>query len=76
MTRRQKRSVSLLGVFLAGGFFIWMGLDGWTIDAMPAHYLGYFAIALGIAGLFGVNIWYGGPLDPRKDPGPGSLVPR
>ncbi len=67
MTPRQKRAVALLCIFIAGGFFIWMGFDGWTIDALPAHYLGYLVIALGIAGLLGVNIWYGGPLDPRDD---------
>jgi len=67
VTRRQKRAVALICIFLSSAFFIWMGFKGWTIGAVPAHYLGYLVIALGIAGLLGVNIWYGGPLDPRDD---------
>lgn len=68
MTRQQKRTIALIFLFLFSGYLIWLGLDGWTIRTMPAHYLGYLLIAFGIAGLLGVNIWYGGPLDPRKDP--------
>jgi len=67
MTRRQKRAWILVCVFGAGAFFIWMGFDGWTINALPAHYLGYIVMAVGIAALLGVNIWRGGPLDPRDD---------
>ncbi len=67
MTLRQKRMVALVVVFTAGGFFVWMGLDGWTIDALPAHYLGYIVLGIGAAGLLGANIWYGGPLDLRHD---------
>jgi hypothetical protein len=33
----------------------------------PGQYLGYLIVAIGTAGLLGVNIWYGGPLDPRGD---------
>jgi hypothetical protein len=70
VTRRQKRSAALIGVFTAGCFFIWIGFDGWTIESLPAHYLGYVVMAIGIAGLFGVNIWHGGPLDLRDDQKP------
>jgi hypothetical protein len=66
MTQRQKRAVALVGVFAASGFFIWLG-DDWTISSVPAHYVGYIVMAVGIAGLLGINIWYGGPLDPRND---------
>lgn len=65
--RRQKRAVALIGIFLASGFFIWLGAGGWTIHTVPAHYVGYLVSAIGIAGLLGINIWYGGPLDPRGD---------
>jgi hypothetical protein len=30
---------------------------------VPTQYFGYL-----LAGLFGVNIWNGGPLDPHNDP--------
>lgn len=65
--RRQKRAVALVCIFLASGFFIWLGVEGWTIQTVPAHYVGYLVSAIGIAGLLGINIWYGGPLDPRGD---------
>ena len=67
MTQRQKRAVALIGIFVAGGFFIWLG-DDWTISSVPAHYVGYIVMAVGIAGVLGLNIWFGGPLDPRNDP--------
>ena len=38
------------------------------VIAMSAHYLGGLILAVGLAGLGGVNIWHGGPLDPRNDP--------
>jgi hypothetical protein len=72
MTRRQKRGVALAGVFAASGFFVWSGYAGMTVDSLPAHYLGYVVAAVGVAGTFGVNIWRGGPLDPRNDPKPGE----
>lgn len=65
--RRRKRAVALIGIFLASGFFIWLGVEGWTIQTAPAQYVGYLVSAIGIAGLLGINIWYGGPLDPRGD---------
>lgn len=67
VTLRHKRGAVLGAIFLASGFFIWMGLDGWTISSVPAHYVGCATIAIGVAGLCGVNIWHGGPLDPRND---------
>lgn len=33
-----------------------------------AQYLGYFTFTLCALGAAGMNIWYGGPLDPRFDP--------
>jgi hypothetical protein len=35
---------------------------------LPAEYFGYILVGGGILGLFGVNIWAGGVLDPRLDP--------
>lgn len=67
MTLQQKRRLSIVGIFIAAAFFIWIGLDGWLVGAMPAHYLGFIVIGVGIAGLLGMNIWHGGPLDLRLD---------
>ena len=67
MTLRKQRMLVLIGVFVAGGFFVWIGFSGWKIDALPAQYLGYIVLCIGIAGLLGANIWYGGPLDLRHD---------
>jgi hypothetical protein len=67
MTPSRKRALSIVGIFVAGGFFVWIGLDGWTISTMPAHYLGFIVLAVGVAGMCGLNIWHGGPLDPKND---------
>lgn len=60
--------MAFIFIFLFSGFLVWLGLDGGTVKTVPAHYLGYLIMAFGIAGLLGINIWYGGPLDPRNDP--------
>ena len=67
MRSSRKRAISLVGIFAAGGFFIWIGLDGWKISTLPAHYLGFIVLAIGVAGMCGLNIWHGGPLDPKND---------
>ena len=68
MTRKQKRRAVLVGIFVTSAFFIWIGFDGYVIDSCPAQFVGYLVGALGIAGLLGLNIHHGGPLDPRNDP--------
>ncbi|MFM7148375.1 MAG: hypothetical protein ACKO23_00875 [Gemmataceae bacterium] len=58
-------------VFLFGfaSWMVYLGFDGLVMnDVLPVQYLGYFLLAYGFAGLFGWNIWAGGPLDPRNDP--------
>ncbi|MCY2970818.1 MAG: hypothetical protein NTZ30_09140 [Planctomycetota bacterium] len=53
------------------GFACWLfylGLEGWIINRVPTQYFGYLLALFGVAGLFGVNIWNGGPLDPHNDP--------
>ena len=67
MRSSRKRAISLFGIFSAGGFFNWIGLDGWKISTLPAHYLGFIVLAIGVAGMCGLNIWYGGSLDPKHD---------
>jgi hypothetical protein len=67
MSLKQKRRLTLAGIFIAAAFFVWMGLDGWTIQSLPAHYVGFIVAAIGLAGALGLNIWHGGPLDLRRD---------
>lgn len=57
-------------VFLVGvaACLVYFGNQGLRIDFLPAQYLGYFLLAFTALGAVGVNIWYGGPLDPRFDP--------
>jgi hypothetical protein len=66
MTQQTKRYLSLIIFFGGAGYFVWLG-DGWRIDSVPAQYVGYIFAAIGVAGLLGLNIWIGGPLDKRKD---------
>lgn len=68
MTRRQERAGSLVVLFAFGGWLIYIGFNGWTMNHLPAQYFGYILVGGGILGLLGVNIWYGGILDPRHDP--------
>lgn len=73
--RRKRRSwrrsslVLFLGIAIA---FVYTGHQGFQVNLLPAHYLGYFFFAVTALGVAGVNIWYGGPLDPRMDPPPGD----
>lgn len=79
MTRKQQRAVASAALFLFGLILIWLGEDGWEINAIPAQYLGYIVLAVGLAAAFGVNIWGGGVLDPRRDhdaDNPSPEVPR
>jgi hypothetical protein len=66
VSQQAKRYLCLVGIFAASGWFVWLG-DEWRISTVPAHYLGYLVAAIGVAGLLGVNIWAGGPLDKKID---------
>ncbi len=66
MTQQTKRYLGLIGIFAASGYFVWLG-DDWLINTVPARYVGYVVAAIGVAGLLGLNIWVGGPLDKRRD---------
>jgi hypothetical protein len=67
MARRHKRAATLVFLFAVSGLLIYLGLEGWTVSSLGAHYLGYLVGFFGVLGLLGVNIWYGGPLDPDDD---------
>jgi hypothetical protein len=49
------------------------GFRGWLLNGIPGHFLGYAMLAFTAAGLGGINIWYGGPLDMRDDPTPMTI---
>ena len=63
---KHQRMAALVYLFLISGWLVFLR-DRWTISMIPVRYLGYALGAFGLLGLFGVNIWYGGPLDPRRD---------
>jgi hypothetical protein len=39
----------------------------WRINGIYAPYFGYVIIPLGVLGLLGVNVFWSGPLDKRRD---------
>jgi hypothetical protein len=59
-------------VFLVAvaSWLVYSGNRGLLINALPAQFLGFFLLLLAALGAVGVNVWYGGPLDPRFDPPP------
>lgn len=66
--RRWWRRGSL--AFFAGvaAWLVYSGHRGLQVGFLPAQYFGYCFFVLAALGAAGVNIWYGGPLDPRIDP--------
>ena len=70
MTSKQKRTLALIFIFAFGMWLCWAGINGWRINGLPAYYIGGIVLAVAIAGALGVNIWYGGVLDPRLDDAP------
>lgn len=66
--QRRWRGWSLTGLFAVSAFLAVMGKQGWELNGVPTQYIGYFLFAFAMLGAFGVNIWYGGPLDQRNDP--------
>ncbi|MBK9924495.1 MAG: hypothetical protein IPP66_04310 [Anaerolineales bacterium] len=67
MTPKKKRTLTLIFIFAIGIWLLWIGLNGWRISGLPAYYVGALFLVAAIAGALGVNIWYGGVLDPRLD---------
>ncbi len=65
--RRIGRRVMTFWAFGAGLLFIW-GFEGWRINGVPASWIGYLFIGLGVLDLLGFNTFRGGPLDKRHDP--------
>lgn len=70
MSRRRWRTVIHAGLIVVAVGFVIRGHRGWVVDDLPAHFIGYLFAGFWVAGLLGVNVWAGGPLDPRNDPKP------
>jgi hypothetical protein len=68
--RRWWRRGSLAFFVGVAAWLAHAGHRGLQINFLPAQYVGYFLFAFAALGAVGVNIWYGGPLDPRLDPPP------
>lgn len=65
--RKIQRMAALLFLFAASTWLIWLG-DSWLLHGvLPVKYIGYFLGFFGLLGVCRVNIWAGGPLDPRMD---------
>jgi hypothetical protein len=67
VTPQAKRYLTLIFFFVASGYFVWLGDEARIFGVLPARHVGYLFAAIAIAGLLGLNIWVGGPLDKRKD---------
>ena len=69
MSRQISRRISLVFLFAFAGVLIYLGIfRGWEVNgSLPAEYAGYALVAFGAAGLFGFNVWRGGPFDLRLD---------
>lgn len=65
--RRNGRVIMSCWAIGAGLIFV-LFYDGWLINAVPARWVGYFFIGMGVLELFGLNLFFrGGPLDRRID---------
>lgn len=69
-TRRRWRLGAFLFAFAIGGLLDRFGHQGLLIEGLPAQYFGYVLYGMCVLAAAGVNVWYGGPLDPRFDPPP------
>ncbi len=68
MSRRRWRTASLVFLLVAALSLVYIGFHGGVANGfVPAQWIGFLILAFWLAGLLGVNIWYGGPLDPQRD---------
>jgi len=66
--RVRWRRGALLALVATGGAAVYFGHRGLLIEGNPSQYIGYFLLGVASLGVCGINIWYGGPIDPRSDP--------
>jgi hypothetical protein len=69
-SRRTTRLIGLIFFFGAGAFFLAGGFDAGRIADMRFVTAGAFFLFIRMLGACGINVWRGGPLDPRNDPPP------
>lgn len=61
---------------IGGGLLFAIFGRAWLVNGLPVHWVGYVLNLMGILGLAGLNVFYGGPLDLRLDrPQPPPLQP-
>jgi len=66
--RKRNRSIMHAILYLAAiGSFV-AGRQGWELNGLSATFFGIFLLVYALLGHCNVNIWFGGPLDPRNDP--------
>jgi len=66
--RYRWRRITIYGTILVAALLIYLGIRGVKMDFVPTQYIGCLLLAFVVADTFGVNVWYGGPLNPRHDP--------
>jgi hypothetical protein len=66
--RRTVRLAALAFFFIFGVILFGIGCDGRAIVDVRFAFAGAFFALMGVLGVCGVNVWRGGPLDPRNDP--------
>jgi hypothetical protein len=66
--RKIYRMIALLFLFAVSVGLVIAGFGGWLLSGIPAHFVGYGMLVFAAAGVAGLNIWIGGPLDMRDDP--------
>jgi hypothetical protein len=66
--RKRKGMRRFMSCWCIGGglLFVIFGRE-WLVNGLPVHWVGYILIVTGILGLAGINVFYGGPLDFRRD---------
>ena len=66
--RKRKGMRRFMSFWCIGGglLFVVFGRE-WLVNGLPVHWVGYVLILMGILGLAGVNVFYGGSLDLRLD---------
>ena len=74
--RSASNTLSVFGHYLRCQRLLLSRGDDCHIGTTPAHYVGYLIAAIGVAGLLGLNIWWGGLLDKRRDADPAGKIPR
>jgi hypothetical protein len=67
MSKRQTMRLITSLVIIAFGVAFVVYYKDWTLKTVPVPYVGYAFIAVGVLALLGVNVFYGGPLDKRRD---------